>query len=68
MSGRFSHQRPVQRPVAAADASLLSLFIGVSGRFCQRPVASASLFLRDLTYGLVPISVLGLCLISWVFS
>ena len=34
----------------------------------QRPVASASSFLHDLAYGLVPIFVLGLCLISWVFS
>ena len=34
----------------------------------QRPVASASSFLRDLAYGLVPIFMLGLCLISWVFS
>ena len=34
----------------------------------QRPVASVSLFLRDLAYGLVPIFMLGFCLISWVFS
>ena len=34
----------------------------------QRPVGSASSFLRDLAYSLVPIFMLGLCLISWVFS
>ena len=34
----------------------------------QRPVTFVSSFLRDLAYGLVPIFVLGLCLISWVFS
>ena len=37
----------------------------------QRPVVSAEpllhSFLRDLTSGLVPIFVLGLCLVSWVF-
>ena len=34
----------------------------------QCPVPSVSSFLRDLASGLVPIFVLGLCLISWVFS
>ena len=34
----------------------------------QCPVTSVSLFLRDLASGLVPIFMLGLCLISWVFS
>ena len=70
------HQRLVQHPVTADDAYLPSLFIGAfgpaSGRFCQhlvqRPVTSVSSFLRNLAYGLVPILVLGLCLISWVFS
>ena len=33
-----------------------------------RPVASASSFLHDLAYGLVPIFMLGLGLIFWVFS
>ena len=34
----------------------------------QRLVTSVSSFLCDLAYGLVPIFMLGLCLISWVFS
>ena len=34
----------------------------------QRPITSVSSFLRDLASGLVPIFVLELCLISWVFS
>ena len=34
----------------------------------QCPVTSVNLFLHDLASGLVPIFVLGLCLISWVFS
>ena len=33
-----------------------------------RPVTSVELVLRDLVSSLVPIFVLGLCLISWVFS
>ena len=55
----------VQRPVAVSaeplDQSVRSLCF-------QRPVTSVSSFLRDLTSGLVPIFVLGLCLISWVLS
>ena len=54
----------VQRPVAAAaeplDQSVRSLCF-------QRPVPSVRSFLRDLVSGLVPIFVLELCLISWVF-
>jgi len=59
----------VQRPVAAAaeplDRGVRSLCYQ---RPVQRPVTSVSSFLHDLAYGLVPIFVLGLCLISWVFS
>ena len=66
-SGRFPPasdpcvRSPVYRatgPASGRASSIRSL----------RPVASASLFLRDLAYGLVPIFMLGLCLISWVFS
>ena len=59
----------VQRPVAAAaeplDRGIRSL---CNQCLVQRPVTSVSLFLCDLAYGLVPIFMLGLCLISWVFS
>ena len=59
----------VQRPVAAAaeplDRGVRSLCYQ---RLVQRPITSMSLFLRDIAYGLVPIFMLGLCLISWVFS
>ena len=59
----------VQRPVAASaeplDRSVRSLCYQ---RPVQRPVISVSLFLCDLASGLVSIFVLGLCLISWVFS
>ena len=48
-------------------ACLSSHWSSVRSRF-QRPVASASSFLRDLAYDLVPIFMLGLCLTSWVFS
>ena len=53
-SGHFAAQRPVQRPVTSMS--------------CPASVTSVSSFLRDLTSDLVPIFVLGLCLISWVFS
>jgi len=55
------------RPVACLPSHRSS----VRSRFqrpVQRPVASASSFLRDLAHGLVPIFMLGLCLTSWVFS
>ena len=59
----------VQHPVAAAAESL---DWGVRSlcyqRPVQRPVTSVSSFLRDLTYDLVPIFMLRLCLKSWVFS
>ena len=68
-SGHFT----VQRLVAAADAcccwaSWSERPVTFLQRLVQRPVTSVSSFLRDLAYGLVPIFVLGLCLISWVFS
>ena len=56
----------VQRPVAAAAAEPLDR--GCRSLCYQRPVTSMSLFLRDFVSGLVPIFVLGLCLISWIFS
>ena len=55
----------VQRPVAAAAEPLDR---GVRSLCYQRPVTSVSSFLCDLAYGLVPIFMLGLCLISWIFS
>ena len=54
-----------QRPVTATAEPLDR---GVRSLCYQRPVTSVSSFLRDLASGLVPIFVLGLCLISWVFS
>ena len=59
------------RPVAYLPrhrSSVRSRFQRPVQRPVQRSVASASSFLRDLAYGLVPIFMLGLCLISWVFS
>ena len=50
-------ERPVQHPVLRQVQ-----------RPVQRPVTSVSLFLRDLASGLVPIFMLGLCLISCIFS
>ena len=58
--------RSLQRPVAAADA--FCCWASWLERPVQRPVTSVCLFLRDLASGLVPILMLGLCLISWVFS
>ena len=49
----------------ASDRSVRSLCYQ---RPVYRLVTSVSSFLRDLVFGLVPIFVLGLCLISWVFS
>ena len=57
-----------QRPVAAVDAYCRATWSERPVAFLQRPVTSVSLFLCDLAYGLVPIFVLRLCLISWVFS
>ena len=55
----------VQHPVTAAAEPLDQ---GVRSLCYQRPVTSVSSFLCDLASGLVPIFVLGLCLIFWVFS
>ena len=56
---------PVQRPVAAAAENLdRGVWSLCYQRPVQRPVTSVSSFLHDLACGLVPIFVLGLCLIS----
>ena len=60
MSGRLP---PASGPVSGRLSAESS-----AQRPVQRPITSVSSFLRDLAYGLVPIFVLGLCLISWVFS
>ena len=53
-------QRSVAASVEPLDWSVRSLCYQHP---VQRPVTSVSLFLHDLAYGLVPIFVLGLCLI-----
>ena len=58
-------QRPVAATVEPLDWGIRSLCYQ---RPVQRPVTSVSSFLCDLACGLVPIFVLGLCLISCVFS
>ena len=59
----------IQRPVAVVaeplDRSVRSLCYQ---RPVQRLFTSVSSFLCDLASGLVPIFVLGLCSISWIFS
>jgi hypothetical protein len=58
----------VQRPITATNASVAQAMIGRVG--CLRGSVQSSLpllFLRDLASGLVPIFVVELCLISWVF-
>ena len=66
---------PASGRFAASVRSLLllpSLWSECLVSFCQHPVqrlvATVSSFLRDLACGLVPIFMLGFCLISWVFS
>ena len=65
VSGHFNSQRLVTAAVEALDRGIRSLCYQ---RPIQRPVTSMSSFLHDLAYDLVPIFVLELCLISWVFS
>ena len=64
-SGRFAFQRPVTAAAKPLDRSVRLLCYQ---RPVERPVTSVGSFLCDLASGLVHIFVLGLCLISWVFS
>ena len=64
-----SVQSSVRLPVCRATCLVASRSVRL---LVQRPVqhlvTTVSSFLHDLAYGLVPIFMLGLCLISWVFS
>jgi hypothetical protein len=58
----------VQHPVTATNASVAQSTIGRVGCLCGSVWSSLPLpFPRDLASGLVPIFVVELCLISWVF-
>ena len=64
-SVRSGIRSPVYRATCLASGRSVRLLVQ---RLVLHSVTTVSSFHHDLAYGLVPIFVLGLCLISWVFS